>query len=82
MTTFQGLTATQWRIRINEFNPDMYSKEFSKNKTAKELAQIQNGESYGVPSKSKEPMSAIRAKLDAIKKQKMSAIKKDKSASD
>ena len=48
MTTFQGLTATQWRNRINEYNPGMYSKEFLKNKTAKELAQIQNGKSYGV----------------------------------
>ena len=74
MTTFQGLTATQWRNRINEYNPGMYSKEFLKNKTAKELAQIQNGKSYGV-SESKsatgsKPMSAIRAKLEAIKKQK------------
>eukprot|EP00966_Prymnesium_polylepis_P187519 4347466-Prymnesium_polylepis.1 len=63
----------------------MYSKEFLKHKTAKELAQIQNGESCGVPSKfvkSKEPMSAIRAKLEAIKKQKVSAIKNEKSASD
>ena len=84
MTTFQGLTATQWRNRINEYNPGMYSKEFLKNKTAKELAQIQNGKSYG-ESKSAEGskhMSAIRAKLDAIKKQKISAIQKDKSASD
>ena len=86
MTTFQGLTATQWRNRINEYNPGMYSKEFLKNKTAKELAQIQNGKSYGV-SESKSAagskhMSAIRAKLDAIKKQKVSAIKKEKSASD
>ena len=86
MTTFQGLTATQWRNRINEYNPGMYSKEFLKNKTAKELAQIQNGKSYGV-SESKSAagskhMSAIRAKLDAIKKQKISAIQKDKSASD
>ena len=72
MTTFQGLTATQWRNRINEYNLGMYSKEFLKNKTAKELAQIQNGKSYGV-SESKSAagskfMSAIRAKLDAIKK--------------
>ena len=86
MTTFQGLTATQWRNRINEYNPGMYSKEFLKNKTAKELAQIQNGKSYGV-SESKSAagskhMSTIRAKLDAIKKQKISAIQKDKSASD
>ena len=84
MTTFQGLTATQWRNRINEYNPGMYSKEFLKNKTAKELAKIQNGKSYG-ESKSAEGskhMSAIRAKLDAIKKQKISAIQKDKSASD
>ena len=84
MTTFQGLTATQWRNRINDYNPGMYSKEFLKNKTAKELAQIQNGKSYGV-SKSKsaqsKPMSAIRAKLEAIKKQKVSAIQKEKSAS-
>ena len=85
MTTFQGLTATQWRNRINEYNPGMYSKEFLKNKTAKELAQIQNGKSYGV-SESKsaagsKPMSAIRAKLEAIKKQKISAIQKEKSAS-
>ena len=80
MTTFQGLTATQWRNRINEYNPGMYAKEFLKNKTAKELAQIQNGKSYG-ESKSK-PMSAIRAKLEAIKKQKVSAIQKEKSASD
>jgi hypothetical protein len=86
MTTFQGLTATQWRNRINEYNPGMYSKEFLKGKTAKELAQLHNGKSYGVPSKhvkSKwEPMSAIRAKLEAIKKQKISAINKEKSASD
>ena len=86
MTTFQGLTATQWRNRINEYNPGMYTKEFLKNKTAKELAQIQNGKSYGV-SESKsaagsKPMSAIRAKLEAIKQQKVSAIKKEKSASD
>ena len=84
MTTFQGLTATQWRNRINEYNPGMYTKEFLKNKTAKELAQIQNGKSYG-ESKSADGskhMSAIRAKLDAIKKQKISAIQKDKSASD
>ena len=84
MTTFQGLTATQWRNRINEYNPGMYSKEFLKNKTAKEVAQIQNGKYYG-ESKSAEGskhMSAIRAKLDAIKKQKISAIQKDKSASD
>ena len=86
MTTFQGLTATQWRNRINEYNPGMYSKEFLKNKTAKELAQIQNGKSYGV-SESKsaagsKPISAIRAKLEAIKKQKVSAIQKEKSASD
>ena len=85
MTTFHGLTATQWRNRINEYNPGMYSKEFLKNKTAKELAQIQNGKSYGV-SESKsaagpKPMSAIRAKLEAIKKQKVSAIQKEKSAS-
>ena len=83
MTTFQGLTATQWRNRINEYNPGMYTKEFLKNKTAKELAQIQNGKSYGV-SESKsasKPMSAIRAKLEAIKKQKVSAIQKEKSAS-
>ena len=83
MTTFQGLTATQWRNRINEYNPGMYSKEFLKNKTAKELAQIQNGKSYG-ESKSaagSKPMSAIRAKLDLIKKQKISAIQKEKSAS-
>ena len=63
----------------------MYSKEFLKNKTAKELAQIQNGKSYGVSgSKSaaeSKPMSAIRQKLEAIKKQKVSAIKKEKSAS-
>ena len=85
MTTFQGLTATQWRNRINEYNPGMYSKEFLKNKTAKELAQIQNGKSYGVSaSKSaaeSKSMSAIRAKLEAIKKQKVSAIQKEKSAS-
>ena len=80
MTTFQGLTATQWRNRINEYNPGMYSKEFLKNKTAKELAQIQNGKSYGVSGS--KPMSTIRAKLDAIKQQKASAIKKEKSASD
>ena len=76
MTTFQGLTATQWRNRINEYNPGMYTKEFLKNKTAKELAQIQNGKSYGV-SESKsvagsKPMSAIRAKLESIKQQKVS----------
>ena len=80
MTSFQGLTATQWRNRINEYNPGMYSKEFLKNKSAKELAQIQNGKSFGV-SRPK-PMSAIRAKLEAIKQQKVSAIKKEKSASD
>jgi hypothetical protein len=80
MTTFQGLTATQWRNRINDYNPGMYSKEFLKNKTAKELAQIQNGKFYGVSGS--KPMSAIRAKLDTIKKEKMSAIKKEKSASD
>ena len=78
MTTFQGLTATQWRNRINDYNPGMYSKEFLKNKNAKELAQIQNGNG-GSGSK---PMSAIRAKLEAIKKEKVSAIKKEKSASD
>ena len=84
MTTFQGLTATQWRNHINEYNPGMYSKEFLKNKTAKELAQILNGKSYGVSSKhgKPKPMSAIRAKLEAIKQQKVSAIKKEKSASD
>ena len=86
MTTFHGLTATQWRNRINEYNPGMYSKEFLKNKTAKELAQIQNGKSYGESAGSKsvagsKPMSAIRAKLEAIKKQKISAIQKEKSAS-
>ena len=84
MTTFQGLTATQWRNRINDFNPGMYTKEFLKNKTAKELAQIQNGKSYG-ESKSvaeSKSMSAIRDKLEAIKKQKVSAIQKEKSASD
>ena len=86
MTTFQGLTATQWRNRINEYNPGMYTKEFLKNKTAKELAEIQNGKSYGLVSESKsaagsKPMSAIRAKLEAIKKQKISAIQKEKSAS-
>ena len=80
MTTFQGLTETQWRNRINDYNPGMYSKEFLKNKTAKELAQIQNGKSYGVSGS--KPMSTIRAKLDAIKQQKASAIKKEKSASD
>ena len=47
-------------------------------KTAKELYQIQNGNG-GSGSK---PMSAIRAKLEAIKKEKVSAIKKEKSASD
>ena len=87
MTTFQGLTATQWRNRINEYNPGMYTKEFLKNKTAKELAQIQNGKSYGESAGSKsvagsKSMSAIRAKLEAIKQQKVSAIKKEKSASD
>ena len=80
MTTFQGLTATQWRNRINEYNPGMYSEEFLKNKTAKELAQIQNGKSYGVSgSKSaavSKPMAAVRAKLEAIKKEKMSTTKK------
>ena len=80
MTTFQGLTATQWRNRINEYNPGMYSKELLKNKNAKELAQIQNGKSYGISGS--KPMSTIRAKLDAIKQQKASAIKKEKSASD
>ena len=78
MTTFQGLTATQWRNRINQYNPGMYKKELLKDKTAKELAQIQNGNG-GSGSK---PMSAIRAKLEAIKKEKVSAIKKEKSASD
>ena len=85
MTSYMGLTATQWRSRINNYNPGMYSKEFLKNKTAKELAQIQNGKSYGVSgSKSaaeSKPMSAIRQKLEAIKKQKVSAIQKEKSAS-
>ena len=82
MTTFQGLTATQWRNRINEYNPGMYSREFLKNKTAKELAQIQNGKSYESKSAAgSKPMSAIRAKLEAIKKQKISAIQKEKSAS-
>eukprot|EP00966_Prymnesium_polylepis_P307416 7104217-Prymnesium_polylepis.1 len=63
MTTFQGLTATQWRNRINEYNPGMHSKELLKDKTAKELAQIQNGKSNGVSSKhdGSKPMSAIRA---------------------
>ena len=75
MATFQGLTAKQWRNRINDYNPGMYSKEFLKNKTAKELAQIQNGKSYGVSSKhdKSKPMSAIRAKLDAITKEKVSS---------
>eukprot|EP00966_Prymnesium_polylepis_P254940 5890551-Prymnesium_polylepis.1 len=65
MTTFQGLTATQWRNRINEYNPGMFSKEFLKGKTAKELAQIQNGKFYGVPSKhvKSKPMSAIRRQV-------------------
>jgi hypothetical protein len=80
MTSFQGLTATQWRNRINEYNPGKYSKEFLKGKTAKELAQIQNGKSVGVTSTSK-PISAIRAKLEAIKQEKVSAIKKDKTSS-
>ena len=80
MTSFQGLAATQWRNRINEYNPGMYSKEFLKNKSAKELAQIQNGKSYRASGP--KPMSAIRAKLEAIKQQKASAIKKEKSASD
>ena len=80
MTTFQGLTATQWRNRINEYNPGMYTKELLKNKTAKELAQIQNGESKSAAGS--KPISAIRAKLEAIKQQKVSAIKKEKSASD
>eukprot|EP00966_Prymnesium_polylepis_P029175 677239-Prymnesium_polylepis.1 len=44
-------TATQWRNRINEHNPGMYTKEYLNGKTAKELAQIQNGKSYGNPSK-------------------------------
>jgi hypothetical protein len=80
MTTFEGLTATQWRNRINDYNPGMYNKEFLKNKTTKELAQILNGKSYGVSGS--KPMSAIRAKLEAIKQHKVSAIKKEKSASD
>ena len=80
MTTFQGLTETQWRNRINDYNTGMYSKEFLKNKNAKELAQIQNGKSYGISGS--KPMSAIRAKLDAIKHQKASAIKKEKNAND
>ena len=80
MTTFQGLTETQWRNRINDYNPGMYSKEFLKNKNAKELAQIQNGKSYGISGS--KPMSTIRAKLDAIKHQKTSAIKKEKNAND
>jgi hypothetical protein len=77
MTTFQGLTATQWRNRINEYNPGMHTKEFLKGKTAKELAEIQNGKSYGVPSKhdKSKPMSAI-------KKEKVSASNKEKTASD
>jgi hypothetical protein len=90
MTTFQGLTATQWRNRINDYNPGMYSKEFLNNKNAKELAQIQNGKSDGISGS--KPMSAIRAKLEAraeaaraaaaIKHQKISAIKKEKNAND
>eukprot|EP00966_Prymnesium_polylepis_P026440 610181-Prymnesium_polylepis.1 len=49
----------------------MYSKEFLKGKTAKEVAQIQNGKSCGVSSKhdGSKPMSALRAKLEAIKKE-------------
>jgi hypothetical protein len=78
MTTFQGLTATQWRNRINDYNPGMFTKEFLKNKTAKELAQIQNGKSYKVSSKrgKPKPISTMRAKLEAIKKEKMSTTKK------
>jgi hypothetical protein len=84
MTTFQGLTATKWRNRINEYNPGMYTKDYLKDKTAKELAQIQNGKSYGNPSKhdKSKPISAIRARLEAIKKEKVCAIKKEKTASD
>jgi hypothetical protein len=78
MTHFQNLTATQWRNRINEYNPGMYTKELLCGKTAKELAQIQNGNGG---SRSK-PMSAIRDKLEAIKKDKVFAIKKEKYASD
>ena len=78
MTTFEGLTARQWRNRIKEYNPGMYKEELLRHKTAKELYQIQNGNG-GSGSK---PMSAIRAKLEAIKKEKVSAIKKEKSASD
>ena len=76
-------TATQWRNRINDYNPGMYTKEFLKNKTAKELAQIQNGKSYGESKSAAEskPMSAIRQKLEAIKKQKVSAIQKSRCAS-
>ena len=56
--SYMGLTATQWRNRINDYNPGMYTKEFLKGKTAKELAQIQNGPSGGAK------MTA-RAKLNA-----------------
>eukprot|EP00966_Prymnesium_polylepis_P256801 5931996-Prymnesium_polylepis.1 len=52
----------------------MYSKEFLKNKTAKELAQIQNGKSDGVYSK--HGKSTIRSKLQAIKKGKGATNKK------
>ena len=51
----------------------MYTKEYLNGKTAKELAQIQNGKSYGgVSSKhnGSKPMSTIRTKLEAIKKEK------------
>ena len=43
MSTYDGLTALQWRKRINEYNPGMYSNDYLKTKTAKELCEIQNG---------------------------------------
>jgi hypothetical protein len=70
MTTFQGLTATQWRNRINDYNPGMYTKEFLKKKTAKELAQIQNGKSYGTGSKIEGKPSLIVAKGKNVAKGK------------
>ena len=56
----------------------MHSKEFLKNKSPKELAQIQNGKFYEVSSAhgKPKPMSATRTKLEAIKKEKASATKR------
>ena len=43
MSRWDGLTALQWRNRINEYNPGMYSNDYLKTKTAKELCEILNG---------------------------------------